>query len=59
MPIFLGIGALLVSALWGGASILDSIEDMRDENSFQLINLGSVVLVVIGGVVVWYLMKKK
>jgi len=61
MPLILVIGGLLVSSLFGVASVLDKIDDIKNDNSQTggLINAGSIALIVVGGLAVWYVTKKK
>jgi len=60
MPLILVIGGLLVSSLFGVASVLDKVDNIKnDSQSGGLINAGSIALIVVGGLAVWYVTKKK
>uniref|UniRef100_A0A6H1Z7I7 Uncharacterized protein n=1 Tax=viral metagenome TaxID=1070528 RepID=A0A6H1Z7I7_9ZZZZ len=60
MPTIIAMGALAVAALFGGAAVLDKIDDLQDDSpQMGLINIGSLTMIVIGGLAVWYLTKKK
>jgi len=60
MPaIVFALGGLLISGLFGAATLLDKIDDLQDEPQKSLVNLGSGTMILIGGIAVWYLLKHK
>lgn len=59
MPLIVAIGGLLVSALFGASLVLDKIDDIQEPKQASIINVGSLTMMVIGGVAVWYVLKKK
>jgi len=60
MPWIIAIGGLFVSALWGAASLMDKVDDVTQPTETKsLINLGTGTLLAVGGLAVWYLLKKK
>uniref|UniRef100_A0A6M3LMM9 Uncharacterized protein n=1 Tax=viral metagenome TaxID=1070528 RepID=A0A6M3LMM9_9ZZZZ len=58
MPLVLGIGGLLIAGLFGVATILDKVDDIGDQGK-SAVSLGSIIMIGIGGLTIYYLVKKK
>lgn len=53
MPFVLGIGTLLVSGIFGGALLLDKLNETEEKAGNLLIPMVGVAVVVVGGYFVW------
>lgn len=59
MPMILALGGLLISTLFGLSNVLDKVEDIQNDSEKTAINLGALILVGVGALLVYKLVIKK
>ena len=59
MPLFLAIGGLLISTLWGITAVLDKFDDVQEDVDKTALYLGGLVLVSIGGMLIYRELKSR
>jgi uncharacterized membrane protein YdcZ (DUF606 family) len=58
MPIILALGGLAVSALFGVGMVLDKFGDVEEKTDKTALNLGGLLLIGIGGLLVYKQLSK-
>lgn len=59
MPLVLALGVLAVSALFGVGAVLDKFGDVEEKTDRAALNIGGLLLIGIGGLLVYQQLSKR